>query len=1175
MKTSSSRRRPLPRLSATARAVKQALLYSTVALSLAGSATALAQSCVETATNEVTCTGVFTDNVSNSVPLANQVPDLTIILEDTATATTVTPAVGVVGLDSSWGGAVTVISDADFTTVNADAIYMYGSTSATLASYGDIVVDTTVIGANAIDISSAGYVDVVVGGSAVTTATGLAGATSLDAFSSGGDVTVDLLDTGYVAAIADAGAATAVSAAVGMFGGDLDLLNDGSIYAYSATGAATGIYAEASKYGDAIVANGSYGSIDAVVGAGAGDAIGVNIGAPGFVLGLDGDLTVTNDGSITATVDAAGTGEAWGIYAYAHDNGNIGINNYATGTVAATVTDGPGDAWAISAYTAGTGTITIGNDGLLTGTTLYGDGEAYGVTAIAYGDGAIDITNSLTGVIGAYAGGTAGVGGPAYGVYAIAHGAGDVSLLNDGVITATSEYGEATGVYLYSALGDVTLTNTGGIYAYAYGGPQAVAVRLCANAGATATLNNTGTLVGDVEMDCAGSAVVDNTGDFDGTIGTGAGNDTITNSGTFTGTISTGAGDDTLTNDGSFTGYIDMGDGNDDLYNNGDITGEIAMGAGDDEVFNYGDITGTIDLGDGDDYLYNSGTIAGDIFGGLGDDAIVNLGTIFLDDNTIDLGAPGLAGNSFYNGGTIAVNGDSVIDMGLANPNAFCNAGNIDMQDGAANDSLSIYGDFACNGDLFVDADGAAGVADTLYIDGNVDAASVTTVNVDAINLSPGIDDLIPIVYVTGTSTAGNFVLGDVEWDEDNSFVTADFSLDADIDATNATPDVFSLDVAVTGLSDPGTIAAAMGPGAVNLINAQITTTRQRFGVLENLPEGGIGLWARVFQDKGTYSPSHSSTAFGLGGNYDWNQRNRGAEAGIDFGLGGVGSLGVMVGRSNADLDLAGPGSASSELEATSWGVYGLFMPGNFYVDASYRWIDFDADFDSIAGAMESSGSAEAFNIEAGYTFTFGSGFQVVPQAQYTRVKVKDIDVLTSSSGMTFRNDGGDSSRARLGVALQQSFGDSDSGWRTTPYAAFSVVRELDGEHTFVVNDTLVGVSDVGGTSHLVELGFTAAHDRLAIYGGLSWQDGGAIDSVFGGHLGVRYTFGGASPAPAPVPVVVQKTCADLDDDGDGVNNCDDKCPGSTAGQALGTDGCPLPATPEPEPVMEPKPYRG
>ena len=47
-----------------------------------------------------------------------------------------------------------------------------------------------------------------------------------------------------------------------------------------------------------------------------------------------------------------------------------------------------------------------------------------------------------------------------------------------------------------------------------------------------------------------------------------------------------------------------------------------------------------------------------------------------------------------------------------------------------------------------------------------------------------------------------------------------------------------------------------------------------------------------------------------------------------------------------------------------------------------------------------------------------------------------------------------------------------------------------------------------------------------------------------------------APEAPAP-----QQTCADLDGDGDGINNCDDKCPDSVAGQAIGPDGCPVPLT--------------
>jgi OOP family OmpA-OmpF porin len=52
-----------------------------------------------------------------------------------------------------------------------------------------------------------------------------------------------------------------------------------------------------------------------------------------------------------------------------------------------------------------------------------------------------------------------------------------------------------------------------------------------------------------------------------------------------------------------------------------------------------------------------------------------------------------------------------------------------------------------------------------------------------------------------------------------------------------------------------------------------------------------------------------------------------------------------------------------------------------------------------------------------------------------------------------------------------------------------------------------------------------------------------------------------APVAPAPAPAAPEKTCADMDDDGDGVNNCNDKCPNSQPGQTIGPDGCPVPVS--------------
>jgi len=88
-------------------------------------------------------------------------------------------------------------------------------------------------------------------------------------------------------------------------------------------------------------------------------------------------------------------------------------------------------------------------------------------------------------------------------------------------------------------------------------------------------------------------------------------------------------------------------------------------------------------------------------------------------------------------------------------------------------------------------------------------------------------------------------------------------------------------------------------------------------------------------------------------------------------------------------------------------------------------------------------------------------------------------------------------------------------------------------------------------------------------------NDNDDSDAYVDAYVGLSFVlpFGSREVAVVVPPAPPAKTCADLDDDGDGVNNCDDRCPGSPSGSGVGSDGCPVPA-PEPEPVMEPKPYR-
>ena len=110
---------------------------------------------------------------------------------------------------------------------------------------------------------------------------------------------------------------------------------------------------------------------------------------------------------------------------------------------------------------------------------------------------------------------------------------------------------------------------------------------------------------------------------------------------------------------------------------------------------------------------------------------------------------------------------------------------------------------------------------------------------------------------------------------------------------------------------------------------------------------------------------------------------------------------------------------------------------------------------------------------------------------------------------------------AKLGVGAQADF------------QRFSLRGELAARHSFD-SDSVVAPG---------ESGFTDALASLTVVVPLGPE---------------RVTVAQAAPM---VPVVPVASCASLDDDRDGVNNCDDACPESTAGQAIGDTGCPVPLT--------------
>jgi OmpA-OmpF porin, OOP family len=64
-------------------------------------------------------------------------------------------------------------------------------------------------------------------------------------------------------------------------------------------------------------------------------------------------------------------------------------------------------------------------------------------------------------------------------------------------------------------------------------------------------------------------------------------------------------------------------------------------------------------------------------------------------------------------------------------------------------------------------------------------------------------------------------------------------------------------------------------------------------------------------------------------------------------------------------------------------------------------------------------------------------------------------------------------------------------------------------------------------------------------------------DWILGFSVVSRLGAPAAAPAPEVAPTPPPADCSTMDSDGDKVNDCDDKCPGTAAGTIVGPDGCP------------------
>ena len=1076
--------------------------------------------------------------------LADAYGNATVDNSATGTVYAYTFAASAIGAYAYGGATATVTNDGYVGAVSAMGM-AYGAAaisggSASVVNNGDVYVDGKY---GAVALYAAGA-DAVV----TNAATGYLSATSkygnaigAQAYSAGGTATatnaglINAETTKYgglaigLYANAPGGTATAVNSGEihvsGLYGGAYGVGMAAGIFAYgedvAVTNTATGsIYARGYGWAAGIEAGGIAYSTVAVDNAGLIQVASIDTAFGIYAYG--DNVTVTNSGDLGATPYAAGyyndagivaiDGSATGAYAYGYYNATIA--NTATGAI-----DVYGYASAAGAYAhTNLGTATVTNAGSITADSA---GAAVGAVAVsdngnasvvnagtvdvtAYGTalgaaasakyGAATVTNGATGAITAY-------GYTAIGALAVGYDVASVATINNAgsIDASTAGVGTAIGALGVNTYGDVVVNNAATGTIYASGGALAVGVMTDQYTG-DATVNNAGAIH-------AGNSDYAYGVQFSGVYGI----NTLNN---LTSGVIEAYGPDGYA-------FAVVGDDGTEIINNaGTIYGAVSLNGGDDAFYNTGlwDLRGNsgptsyTDFGAGEDYLLNQGTInvhESAMSFGAGDDLAINDvgGLIEMRTSLIDMGT---GYNLFENYGTIELLGPAnVIDGGVNG--VVANDGLLDFRTGNPVDGLTIYGTFAGQGDIDIDVSqpyGAyAGYADALYVVGDIAPGTVQTVNVDLDPRFPQTAHIsIPFAWVTGNSAAGNFAPGVLYgYNHPLNFIDLGFTIGSAIDATNATNDVFSINLDVNGLNDTGTLAAITAQGAANMINTQVGTFRQRLGVN---PYGDAGkvmsAFVRYYTETGDVNPGHHAVNFGQGGHFNYRQSSWGTEVGVNANLWSHLHAGVVLGQGDSRQRLRDGGVGTNRMDGLTFGAYMTwYVPGGWYVDVSARKMAADVFSTSIAGTLQSRTHANAVSLEGGYEFKVGN-INIVPQVQYTWTQVDEIDAYHGQL-VDFHSGGGNYNRGRIGVDFNTQIESGDVRW--TPYGSLNWVHNEHSTGSYDVGNVFYGSTWVNGSAFMAEFGVGVEKGGFGFTIGGNWTDGGTFNSVLGGQASFRYSW--------------------------------------------------------------------
>ena len=436
------------------------------------------------------------------------------------------------------------------------------------------------------------------------------------------------------------------------------------------------------------------------------------------------------------------------------------------------------------------------------------------------------------------------------------------------------------------------------------------------------------------------------------------------------------------------------------------------------------------------------------------------------------------------------------------------NSGSINLQDGGANDIITVSGDYSGAGALLFDVDFTNDTADTLVVLGNVTSPGTTIFVSDVSSGTPSGNDIV-LVDVQGTTADGDFQLA-------NSTVTVG-NLSYGLNQVGSQW-LLQLGVLVQNFLYEAYPRNLM---ALNGVTTHRQRTQDRTWLAQD--EDELGMWFRLDGGLQDLDPKASTSAddFNLpDADYDIStfRFEVGTEAVLRDFTGGrlAGGARVFVGNASLSTESSLP---NGDIDTDALGIGASltwYDNSDFYVDAQIQYAAFESDLTSNGTSLvtDNDGTGYAASLEIGKAFELSDTWTIIPEVQYVYSEV-DFDSFTASGGEQVSLDNATSSELRLGATLENlgSAGDRNNDARffinANVYQQFDATTQVRSATSTLSNEVRPwrGELGIGGTKEWM----TSGDNQAAIFGevnvgsefGSSFSSGRTIS----GQMGFRIAF--------------------------------------------------------------------